>query len=324
MKLHQIRDLLAVAEKGSLRAAARQLGLAQPSISRSIRELERELGTALFERQARGTLLTPAGKLFARRASAAASELRRAREEIEQLHEGAEGSISVGFSSVPLLTLLPAAVAPFKKRYPRVELRIVDGAFPAIEARLKDGTVDFYAGVAPDKAPGADLRVEKLFDNTRVVVARNGHPLAQVKSLSELRGAQWVTTSITDDAGAEIADLFKLHRLPPPQLGARVTGGVLSLLTILGHSDLLAIVPRQWIESELTRGSLRKLDLKEQIAAAPICLIRRAALPLTPAAEFLCDLLRRSSVQYARSGPETQRRRHGAEHQPIRASRRPI
>src|SRR6188508_1885518 len=86
MKLHQIRDLLAVAEKGSLRAAARQLGLAQPSISRSIRELERELGAPLLERQARGTVLTPTGKLFASRAGAAASELRRAREEIAQLH----------------------------------------------------------------------------------------------------------------------------------------------------------------------------------------------------------------------------------------------
>lgn len=303
MKLHQIRDLLAVAQKGSLRAAARQLGLAQPSISRSIGQLERELGVALLERQARGTVLTPAGKLFARRASAAASELRRAREEIEQLHEGAEGSVTVGFSSVPLLALLPGAVAPFKKRYPRLELRIVDGAFPAIESRLKDGTVDFYAGVAPDKAPGPDLLVEKLFDNTRVVLARHGHPLSHAKSLAELSDAQWVTTSITDDAAAEIAGLFELHRLPPPQLGARITGGVLSLITILAHSDLLAIVPRQWTEFSPTRGMLRKLALKEEIVAPPICLIRRAVLPLTPAAEFLCDLLRRASVQYAGTEP---------------------
>ncbi len=309
MKLHQIRDLLAVAEKGSLRAAARQLGLAQPSISRSIGQLERELGVALLERQARGTVLTPAGKLFARRASAAREELRRARAEIEQLNEGAEGSVTVGFSSVPLLTLLPGAVAPFKQRFPRLELRIVDGAFPAIESRLKDGTVDFYAGVATGKKPHAELLVEKLFDNTRVVVARHGHPLAQAKSLAQLSEAQWVTTSITDDAAAEIADLFDLHRLPAPQLGARITGGVLSLMTILGHSDLLAIVPRQWIESPLTRGMLRKLELKEEIAAPPICIIRRAVLPLTPAAEFLCDLLRRASVQYSRDAKASGRSR---------------
>src|SRR5258706_15742063 len=112
MKLHQIRDLLAVAEKGSLRAAARQLGLAQPSISRSIGQLERELGVALLERQARGTVLTPAGELFARRARGAASAVRRGRGEIEQLHEGAEGSLTVGFSSVPPLTRVPPVRAP--------------------------------------------------------------------------------------------------------------------------------------------------------------------------------------------------------------------
>ena len=309
MKLHQIRDLLAVAQKGSLRAAARHLRVAQPSISRSIGQLERELGVALLERQARGTVLTASGKLFARRASAAASELQRARDELEQLHGAGEGSVSAAFSSVPLLALLPGALPPFQKRYPRVELRIVESAFPAIEARLKDGTVDFYSGVSPDRMPSADLVFEKLFNNTRVVLARQGHPLSNAKSLAELAEARWVTTSITDDAAAEIADLFKLHGLPAPRLGARVSGGVLGLITMLAYTDLLAIVPQQWTQFSPVRETLRRLDLKEELAAPPICIIRRAALPLTPAAEFLCDLLRRSSVQYAGTEPAVRRRR---------------
>src|SRR5258707_9350321 len=103
MKLHQIRDLLAVAEKGSLRAAARQLGLAQPSISRSIGQLERELGVALLERQARGTVLTPAGELFPPRPRPAAREPRPGREENQQPNQGAGGSNTGGFSSGPPL-----------------------------------------------------------------------------------------------------------------------------------------------------------------------------------------------------------------------------
>ncbi|HTP81621.1 MAG TPA: LysR family transcriptional regulator, partial [Alphaproteobacteria bacterium] len=59
MKLSQVRDVVAVAERGSLRAAARHLGAAQPALSRSIHELERELGVPLFERRARGMVLTP-------------------------------------------------------------------------------------------------------------------------------------------------------------------------------------------------------------------------------------------------------------------------
>lgn len=295
MKLHQIRDLLAVAEKGSLRAAARHLGLAQPSISRSIRELERDLGVPLLERRARGTVLTPSGELFARRASVASAELRRAREEIGQLHGDAEGSVSVGLSSVPLLALLPRAYGPFSKRYPRMQLRLVDGAFPAMEAQLKEGRIDFYVGVSPWKRPGAELVVEKLFDNTRVVVARHGHPLAGARTLAELAGARWVSTSITANAQAEIGDLFRQHGLPMPEVGATTTGGALSLITLLAHSDLLAIVPRQWLEHSPTRGALAKVDLREKLAAPPIVVIRRAALPLTPAAEYLADQLRRAS-----------------------------
>src|SRR5580698_4432354 len=125
MKLHQIRDLLAVAEKRGLRAAARHLGLAQPSLSRSIRELERELGAPLLERQSRGVVLTPVGELFARRARFATTELERARDEIDQIQGGAHGGVTLGVSSVPLLALFPDALPRFRRRYEGVELRLV-------------------------------------------------------------------------------------------------------------------------------------------------------------------------------------------------------
>ena len=292
MKLHQIRDLLAVAEKGSLRAAARHLGLAQPSISRSIRELEREFGVPLLERRARGTVLTATGERFAARASAAASELRRAREEIGQIHGTGEGSVVIACSAVPQLVLLPSALGPFRARYPRVELHLVDSAFPAIESRLKNGSIDLYAGVAPQSVPGPELVQEKLFDNLRVVVARHGHPLSRAKTLAELKDAEWVSTSITDNADAEFGELFRAHRLPPPRVSARTSGGGLSLITLLSNTDLLAIVPRQWTEYSPLANTLQKIPIREKIAAPPVCIIRRAALPLTPAAEFLCDQLK--------------------------------
>ena len=70
MKINSLRDFLAVAERGSLRAAARQLGLAQPAMTRSIQELEKELGVVLFERRAKGVVLTPMGEVFERRSLA--------------------------------------------------------------------------------------------------------------------------------------------------------------------------------------------------------------------------------------------------------------
>ena len=146
MKLNQLRDVLAVAERGSLRAAARELGLAQPALTRSITLLERELGVTLFERQARGMQLTTMGEHFVRRASAIRSELKRAREELEQLGGDTHGSISVCLSSVPHIALLPYAMTPFRAQYPHVHVDVIEGVFPMVERALRDGTVDFYVG----------------------------------------------------------------------------------------------------------------------------------------------------------------------------------
>src|SRR5581483_2086009 len=85
MKLTQLSYVAAIAEQGSLRAAARHLGVAQPAFSRSIAELERELGARLFERRARSMIATPLGEAFVRRASAILNDVRRARDEVEQL-----------------------------------------------------------------------------------------------------------------------------------------------------------------------------------------------------------------------------------------------
>ena len=146
MKLNQLRDVVAIAERGSLRAAARHLTLAQPALTRSVHELERELGVPLFERRARGMILTPMGEAFVRRASAVLSEVRRARDEVEQLHGGTRGRVVAGLSLAAHIALLPPALKPFRARYPQVQLHLIEGLYPALEAGLKDGSVDFYVG----------------------------------------------------------------------------------------------------------------------------------------------------------------------------------
>jgi LysR family transcriptional regulator of abg operon len=79
MKLHHLRDIVAIAERGGLRAASRHLQIAQPALTRSLSELERELGAPLFERHSRGMALTAMGRAFVPRATAILNEVRRAR-----------------------------------------------------------------------------------------------------------------------------------------------------------------------------------------------------------------------------------------------------
>lgn len=295
MKLHHLRDFLAIVEKESISAAAKYLGIAQPSLSRSIRELEKELGVPLFERHARGAALTEMGDLFSKRARVAMRELEKGRDELSQIRGKVHGSVTVCISGVSHLTLLGAALRPFQKRYPLVTLNLIEGVYPLFENRLKQGAIDVYVGPAPEAGATPELRVEKLFQPQRVVLARKGHPLAAAKSIRELLDADWLTTSITDKAETEFGAIFEQIGLPPPRLSMRVSSA-LTLITALTSSDALVISSRAWADMPMFKDLITELDVEEMLTPPSIALVYRAAVLPTPAAEYFCDMIRRAAV----------------------------
>lgn len=293
MKLNALRDFLAVAEMGGLRAAARQLGVAQPAITRSVQELEKELGVALFERSAKGVRLTPMGSAFQRRANAVRSELQKAKDEIDQLRGETHGRVTVCLSSAAHMALLPQILKPFRARYPNVWMEIIDAVFPLAEAGLKNGKVDCYIGPTPERI-SEELQVEKLFDNTRVILGRRGHPMAHARSLRDLVDAEWLTTSITYKAEEELGPMFASHGLPAPRL-VMSAQSALTFLTTVPYTDLLMMAPIQWLQSPLIKGVVQQIEVVEHLAAPPLCIVQRTGMPLTPAAEHFCVLARRAS-----------------------------
>jgi len=149
-----------------------------------------------------------------------------------------------------------------------------------------------------------------LFPNRRTVVGRVGHPLAAVTSLGSLCNADWATTSITVNAEHELGVIFEKHKLPPPKLALRAQSA-LTLMTCLAHTDLLAMVPVQWTEFAPMRELLVRIPVQEELAAPPIVMIKRADLPLTPAATYLLDLMRRASASIAKPAITDQGKRSG-------------
>ncbi|WP_322013647.1 LysR substrate-binding domain-containing protein [Paraburkholderia sp. J12] len=302
MRLNHFRDMVAIVEHGSLRAAARHLGMAQPVLTRSIRSLERELGVVLFEREARGMTLTALGRLFYQRASAVVNEVQRAQDELAQNQGDAGGTLVAGLSIMPHVGMLPHALSRFRQRYPLVRLQLIEGLFPDVEAALRNGQIDFYLGAAPRVPPAPGLTTERLFENTRAVVARRGHPLSAAKRFKDLAGAEWATTSVDYNAEADLQSLFARYRLGEPRVMLK-TRSALSMMVGLAHSDLLALLPVQWGEFPLTRDALALIPIKERLPAPPIVLIRRSGLPLTPAAEYFCDVMRRYAPDTAATPP---------------------
>ena len=173
-----------------------------------------------------------------------------------------------------------------------MRLQISENLLPAVEGALREGSVDFYLGAAPHQLPAPGLSLQHLCENTRVVVCRKDHPLAGASRLSELADADWATTAIDYNAEEDLSRLFGRYGLPAPRvmLQARST---MSVLVSLARTDLLAMLPAQWMENPMTRELLLPIPLRERIPAPSIVLVRRPDLPLTPAAEFFCDVLLR-------------------------------
>ena len=300
MKLSHIRDVLAVAELGSLRKAGRHVGIAQPAITRSIQELEHELGAPLFERHAKGVRLTAIGEIFVRRASIVETELRRARDEIEQVKGFSTGQVTVAMSIAPSIALMPAAIAAFRKRYPEALLRVSETLFQPVEQDVTDGRIDFYVGALEVANVSPRLSVETLFANQRVVVARKGHKLASTGDIAALSAACWLRPALSSRSSeADFEGWLRSIGVAEPKIVVHTRSALQTVLAV-ASSDLLTVVPKQWLELPALNESLDALSSIKPIEAAPVCLVRQTGAPLTPMAEHLCDLLRRLAANYER------------------------
>ena len=295
MRLTQLRDLIAVAEQGGLRRGARHLGLAQPAISKSIRDLEHELGAPLFERASTGMVLTPLGKAFLRRSTAVQAELDRAYDEAKQFRGIHNGTVRIGLSPAPHVAMLPRVLPRFRRRYPDVRLDITEGLFPLLGPVLRDAGLDFYIGSLSENGLGSEYSVETLLETERVVLCRPGHPLEKATSFRALASAQWVVTSVAAKTDAELLPLFERRGLPAPIIAVQAHSA-LTMISVAACSDLLVILPQLWLGFVEGSGLLHRLRLDEKLESPPICIVSRSQLPLTPVAEHLCDLFRRAAA----------------------------
>jgi LysR family transcriptional regulator, regulator of abg operon len=300
MKLTHFRDLLAVVQTGSLRAASRHLGIAQPVITRSIWELEHELGAPLLERHSKGVILTPVGERFVRRIEAVRAEVRRAREEVDQWSGDYAGEVSIALSPIAIMTLLPPAIAEFNKRHPKAVSKITQNLFRQIENRLADGLLDLWVGPVDVESVSRRFSVETLLPHNRRIAARRNHPLLSAKSLHDLADASWVRPSL--EARSQESDLeaeFEKLGLPAPKVVVESSSMLITIVTV-ANTDLLTVLPDRIFSLMPVEQHCVPLDSIAPIPAAPICMVHRQGLPLTPLAENLSALIRKAAHNYIR------------------------
>lgn len=281
MRLTQLRDLLAVADAGSIRGAARALDVSQPALTRSIRQLEIELHARLLNRSGRGVAPTSSGKAFLARARMIYSELERAREEQAQLAGVSDGAVAFGVVPQAAIHVVPPALAQFRRAHPNTDVRIVDGLAHLLLPQLRDGSLDFVFGSRPQGPLDSHFKFQPLFTNQIVVGARRGHPLRKARSLRELVGSQWVIYMPSGWTGAMIPDIFLKHGLQPPRSVVR-SDSFVAFLTVLAGTDMVAPLTRMLFEQPLARSFFEAFDLQEPLPEFSIGLFQRADSSLTP------------------------------------------
>lgn len=298
MKLTHFRDLIAVVQTGSLRAASRHLKIAQPVITRSIRELENELGHTLLERHSKGVSLTPIGERFVRRIEGIQAEVRRAKEEVTQSAGEHVGEVSIGLSPMTVMSLLGSSIGTFNSRYPRAVTKITQTLFKPIEHRLAEGLLDFWVGPLQKERLSQRFAVEVLMPHHRRIAARRGHPLLAAKSIEDLVDARWVRPSLNDRvAESDLEVMFQQLGLPVPEVVVEASSLLITLLTV-ANTDLLTVVPDQMFQLMPISTFCAPLENIPPLPAHPICMVQRNGLPLTPLAEKLSDLMRKAANNY--------------------------
>ena len=192
MSLRQFEYALAIAEEGSVTAAAELLHVAQPSVSQQIRSLERDLGVKLFARTPTGLVPTVAGRAFLREAQVAVSAAQRARATARAGADDVVGELVVAAQLGFGTRQLPGALASLRRRFPRLEVTVFEEPSAAELDRLcRRGALDLALMAACDESPDY---AHHLGDEEFVVVLGAGHPqlAADRVELRALAGEPWV------------------------------------------------------------------------------------------------------------------------------------
>lgn len=282
MELRHLRYFLTVAKHLNFTRAAEELHMAQPPLSRQIRELEEEIGLSLFERRARRVYLSPAGEVFADRARKILAATDAAVIDSQRAARGEIGHIAVGFFEHIAYTLLPPLLREYKSRHPpvAVELRWFTSAEQLAALDRGDIDISFVRQVPEHTGYQKKLVMQEPF---YVAIAAD-HPLAKQKSISikDCEGLRVINykRNVAPDYHDTINDLCALAGFSPsPEYEM---GQIYASLGLVSCGFGVTIVPASVQGTQLNNVAYRPLSerhvsselylvWKDEVPSAALC-----------------------------------------------------
>lgn len=182
IELKHLRAFQMVSSELNFHRASRRLNIAQPALSRTIRDLEYHLKVKLFERSTRVVSLTAVGRAFLNDVESPIAQLEHAINRVKRIEAGLSGELRIGYNDFSINGLLPDIIRSFKERYPDIDVILLDRSTPMMEELVMDGELDIAFPMGPDKRKHLNsmvVRQEQL-----ICVLPEGHRLETKETVS--------------------------------------------------------------------------------------------------------------------------------------------
>ena len=300
MDLKRLEQFVAVADHGSLGKAARALKTTQPSLTRGIRALEIEIAAPLFQRTARGVLLTSAGQRFLPRARSILSEAERALEELSSGIAPKSSQVRLGVSPNFLLNIVPSAIEILLTSHPDINLQVTTGTREVLTEALRGRQIDLMLCMIPhhvhaSRGELSELNLETLGTETLHPVCRAGHKVtASPATLDSLTAWRWAVPYHMSLIYLFESAFFRNGLMAPVQT---INCGSITLIkSLVLRSDLLGMLPFAAVKDDAAAGRLEVItvaDLKLEYAIGLIARSGMSARP--PAVAGVASALRRAT-----------------------------
>ena len=286
--LRQLQFFIAAAEAGSVSGAARALSISQSSVTEAIRSLEDDLGVTLFDRQARGLLITYKGSAFLRHARQILADVATARSTFQTDAETATGRLSLGVTSLVAGYVLSDILQRYRRAFPQVNLNVIEDSGEYLQHLLIGGELDVAVLLTSSVKDRLALHVETLLVSPYRLWLPLGHPLAQQESiaLEELAGSPMIQLMVDEIEESTRRLTASLPVKPEIAFRTRSVEAVRSLVaTGAGLAILPSLVYRPW---SLEGDRIEIRDVSGDLPTVQVGLAWRKGAPLAgPASNFI-------------------------------------
>ncbi len=294
MDLRTVDYFLTAVARGSLRAAAQELGVTQPALTKAIRRLEDSFGAPLFDRRARGVTPTAYGTALLRHAKDVKAAIHAAREEVDALRSGGAGFVKIGAGPSWQDAVLPDAIAELRTTRPGVRIHVTGGGDDQLKEQLKSGSLDFVLAAVPETPRiEPELAWRPLMADEYCVIADVGHPLRRRRPArtEDLLNYPWILPPATTYMVGRLQHVLRAAGLPAP-VPAIETDVIPLKFALMRGSEYLSYHAAAHLRA-LDPGYIAPIAVPGTRAVRQAGLINRRGADFSPAAEALVRILQR-------------------------------